>query len=178
MSTKRILGIDPGTLLAGFAVIETVKTSPIGPQDFRIIEAGVLRAQANFQVWQRIGLMHTSMHTLIEEFKPSVCVMENVYMAKNAQSALKLGQARGAFISAAARCQIAVREIASTTVKRIVCGKGHADKQQVNLALESLLGFQKGALPFDASDAVAIALAFGLNCAWESKWPKDDFPFE
>lgn len=177
MVAKRILGIDPGTLLAGFALVETNKESPISPQDFRIIEAGVLRAQAHLQAWQRIGLMHSSMHELIQEFKPSVCVLENVYLAKNVQSALKLGQARGAFMSAASRCQVVVKEIASTTVKRIIAGKGHANKEQVSLALQSLLGFRKGTLPYDASDAVAIALAFGLHLAWESKWPKHDFPF-
>lgn len=164
----RIMGIDPGTLIAGFAVLETRKASPMNPRDFHIVGAGVLRTQRSLATWERIGMMHHSMHELMVEFQPNVCILENVFFGKNVNSAITLGQVRGAFISAASRSNISVAEIASTTVKKVISGNGHAGKEEVLAALHALMGFDKGKLPYDASDALAIALSFGLSKAWGS----------
>jgi crossover junction endodeoxyribonuclease RuvC len=163
------MGIDPGTLIAGFAVVEGRKPLPIHPRDFTIIEAGVLRTPKSLNAWERIGMMHQSMHELLVEFQPRVCVLENVFSGKNVVSAITLGQARGAFIAAACRSNILIEEMASTSVKKIISGNGHAGKEDVLLALHALMGFDKGKLPYDASDALAIALSFGLSKAWGSK---------
>lgn len=175
MTPSRIMGIDPGTLVAGFAVVEAKTSSPMNPRDFHIVEAGVVRTPKHLSSWERIGLMHQSMHELLVEFQPKLCVLENVFFGKNVLSAITLGQARGAFISAACRSSIPVHEIASTTVKKIISGNGHAGKKEVLFALQTLIGFQKGNLPYDASDALAIALSFGLNLAWTSKRPNNSF---
>lgn len=167
MST-RIMGIDPGTLIAGFAVVEARIPVPMNPRDFKIIEAGVLRLPKSLSSLERIGMMHQSMHDLMVELQPEVCVLENVFFGKNVLSALTLGQARGAFISAACRSKVTVEEIASTTVKKVISGNGHAGKEEVLFALHTLMGFDKGKLPYDASDALAIALSFALNKAWKS----------
>lgn len=177
MASHRIMGIDPGTLIAGFAVVEARKDSPMNPRDFKIIGAGVLRTHKKLSSWERIGMMHQSMHELMLEFQPKVCVLENVYFGKNVRSAITLGQVRGAFISAAARSNASVEEIASTTVKKLISGNGHAGKDEVLLALNALIGFEKGKLPYDASDALAIALSFALSEAWKSKWPNKSFPY-
>ncbi len=177
MAFPRIIGIDPGTLLAGFAVVEATKPIPMHPRDFRILGAGVLRAQRSLSSWERIGMMHQSMHELMEEFQPKICVLENVFFGKNVQSAITLGQVRGAFISAAYRSRLKIAEIAPTTVKKMVSGNGHAGKEEVLNSLQALMGFNKGKLPFDASDALAIALSFALKLAWEPKWPNKDFPY-
>ncbi len=175
MLFPKIMGVDPGTLNAGFAVIEARIAKPMNPRDFRILDVGVLRAKKSLSSWDRIGLMHQSMYELMAQSRPQVCVLENVYFGKNVRSALVLGQVRGAFISAACRCDAAIAEIAPTTVKKTVSGKGHAAKEEVNLALQALLGFDKGALPYDASDALAIALAFALSLAWQSSWQNNSF---
>lgn len=165
-SHHRIIGIDPGSLVAGFAVIERKRERVMNPHDFKILEAGVLRSPKSLKYADRIGMMHESMHELMLEFKPQVCILENVFFGKNVQSALTLGQARGAFISAACRSHVLVEEIPSTTVKKIISGRGHASKEEVHLALKALIGFDKGRLPHDASDALAIALSFGLKDSW------------
>ena len=177
MAFARIMGIDPGTLIAGFAVVEARKASPMNPRDFRIAGAGVLRTKRSLSTWERIGTMHQSMHELMQEFQPQVCILENVFFGKNVLSAITLGQVRGVFISAAYRSNISVEEIASTSVKKIISGNGHASKEEVLFALHALMGFDKGKLPFDASDALAIALSFGLTTAWKSKWPNKTFSY-
>lgn len=162
------MGIDPGTLIAGFAVLEARKPMPMHPRDFHIVGAGVLRTQKSLSAWERIGMMHQSMHELMLEFKPEICILENVFFGKNVNSAITLGQVRGAFISAASRSDISVAEIASTTVKKVISGNGHAGKEDILTALHALMGFDKGNLPYDASDALAIALSFALTRAWKS----------
>ena len=177
MSLPRIMGIDPGTLIAGFAVVEARIPAPMNPRDFKILEVGVLKIKKSLTSWDRIGMMHQSMYELIAEFKPKICVLENVYFGKNVRSALTLGQVRGAFISAACRCEANIAEIASTSVKKIISGNGHSGKEEIYLALQALLGFDKGKLPYDASDALAIALSFSLMAAWEAKWPNNAFNY-
>ena len=177
MIRTRIMGIDPGTLIAGFALLEAKKANPTNPRDFLIVDAGVLRSCKSLSSWERIGMMHQSMHELMVQLRPEVCVLENVYFGKNVQSAIILGQVRGAFISAAFRNNAYVREIPSTSVKKIISGNGHAGKEEVLRALQALTGFDKGKLPYDASDALAIALSWALMDAWEPKRLNKNFPY-
>lgn len=133
------------------------------PQDFKLVDVGVLRVSANIPYLERIGLLHNSMFELMQSFQPHICVMENIFFGKDPLAALKLGQIRGAFISASSRCQVPMKEIASTAVKRLIAGHGHAQKEEVCLALKHLMGFERGNLPLDASDALAIALSYGMS---------------
>ncbi len=178
MPPVRIMGIDPGISIAGFAFIEAKKPAPLNPKDFSIIEVGVLRSRTQDDAWLRIGMMHESMFELIREFRPKICVMESIFLGKNVRSALTLGQIRGAFISAATRCNATISELSPTTVKKVISGNGHAAKEDVHKALQALIGFNKGQLPYDASDALAIALCFSLRAAWQSKWPNNAFPYD
>ncbi|MBP6218132.1 MAG: crossover junction endodeoxyribonuclease RuvC [Oligoflexales bacterium] len=163
MSLNRILGVDPGSRIAGFALIDSSCPRPVFPRDFSVLDVGVIRFTGKESVVDRIGQLHNALYELIRELKPSICVFENVYSGKNPLSALKLGQVRGAFIAAAARCSVKAEEIASTRVKSLVTGRGHASKTEVSEALKLLMGFEQGSLPHDASDALAIALSYGLQ---------------
>ncbi len=158
-----ILGIDPGSRIVGFASISSKVDNPYFLKDFKIEHVGVLRASLSESFVERIGALHLAMNELIEEIKPSVCVVESAFLGKNVQSALKLGQARGALMSAVARNNVRLIEVAPTFVKRTITGNGHAQKEEVSVALELLIGFKRGKLPFDASDALAIALAHGVG---------------
>lgn len=165
---NRILGIDPGSYCTGFAVIEVkgVAThSIIGPSSYRIVDAGVLRASSKDKIFPRIGKLHSTMRSIVSEHKPDVSVLEKVFLGPNVVSALTLGQVRGAFIAASIDSGVAVDEIASTSVKKIIVGKGHASKEEVSAALGVQVGFVRGSLPFDVSDALAIALAYGIKFA-------------
>ncbi len=159
----RILGIDPGSRLVGFGLLASSRRDPLGPRDFRVIDAGVLRAPLSESIHVRLGLLHDTLFELLETLRPDVCVIERSFHGVNASTAIKLGEARGALLAAVSRHKIPVTEITPAEVKRTVAGGGAADKERVALAVSSLLGFQRGALPHDATDALAIALTHGLS---------------
>lgn len=135
----------------------------IQSKDYKVVDAGVLRTDPKSSTSSRLGAIHQAMYELAVELKPNLCVIESAFLGCNPQSALKLGQARGALIAAMSRCAIPVREIAPTKVKKIITGNGHGDKEEVSLALKHLLKFKKGRLPFDVTDALAIALSYGIS---------------
>lgn len=165
LPTHRIFGIDPGSRFVGFALIETVGFLPRPPRSFKVIDMGTIQADLSVSFTKRIGLLHSALSQLISGLSPSICVMEKAFIGMNPQTALKLGEARGALISAIARHRLHTAELAPTAVKKTITGQGRASKEQVCLALEMLTGFgvKQHAATYDASDALAIALAYGLT---------------
>jgi crossover junction endodeoxyribonuclease RuvC len=159
----RILGIDPGSRICGFAMLTSTKVAPSSFRDFVVEDAGVLRADLKLTFIERIGLLHECLEKMLPELAPTCCVIEDAFFGNNARSALKLGQARGALISAVVKKRIPTYEVAPTKVKSMVTGKGGASKEDVAKSLEVMLGFKRGKLPYDAVDAVAIALTHGLS---------------
>lgn len=155
----RILGIDPGSENTGFALVVAKKKQPLHLRDFQVVDAGVCRANNKTSLVERIANLHEAMFQLIEEFNPQLCALEKAFVGANPQSALKLGQVRGAFICAAARCGVRISEVTPTSVKKMITGHGHADKESVAHAVKGIVGFDRGHLPADVSDAVAIALS-------------------
>lgn len=158
-----ILGIDPGSLRTGYAFIATRLLKPRTPRDFRVIDAGVLKISASRPYTERIAMLHEAIHGLILQHTPIVCVIEKAFSDKNISSALKLGELRGAYICAAARAAVPVAEVTPAEVKKTIAGHGRADKEQVSRALRVMLGFDRGSLPHDVTDALAISLCYGLS---------------
>ncbi len=163
-----ILGLDPGSRVAGFAFIRSKSGRALSPRDFEVIEAGALKAPLELPHAERIGLLHEAMYELLERHQPEVCVVERIFVDKNPSSALKLGEVRGAFIAACGRAGVKVDEITPAEVKKTITGNGRADKEAVSLALAALMGFDRGRLPHDVTDALAISLCFGLKLV--NKW--------
>jgi crossover junction endodeoxyribonuclease RuvC len=161
--TPIILGIDPGSRLVGFAAITPVHPRPVHPKHFCIAHAGVLRCKDSVDIVVRIGQLHQAMHGLIGEIQPTVCVIESAFIGINPRSALLLGQARGSLLAACARFDLPIRELSPTEVKKAITGKGNADKEQVAVALGQLMGFDRQGMSYDVSDALAIALTYGLQ---------------
>ncbi len=159
----KILGIDPGSRIVGYAIIKQVSNPGYLPKHFKIEEVGVLQVDAKKLYSDRLGLLHIQMAELIEEIDPDICVIEKSFSGVNLNSAIKLGEARGALIAAVKRLQKPLFELAPTTVKKTITGLGLAKKEQVCQMLEQVWGFQKGSLPYDATDALAIALSYGLS---------------
>jgi len=146
----RILGIDPGSRLTGFGVIDETATG------YQYLASGCLRIKGdNFPL--RLKQIFAGISDIVEEYKPTEMAIEQVFMHKNADSALKLGQARGAAICAVQLFDIPVFEYAARQVKQAVVGKGSADKLQVQQMVKILLGIS-GELQIDASDALSISL--------------------
>lgn len=163
VARRLILGLDPGSLRTGYAFIASAQDRPRSPRDFSIIDAGILRISANLQYQERIAKLHEAVHALILQHRPTVCVIEKAFCDKNVNSALKLGELRGAYICAAARAAVRVEEITPAEVKKTIAGNGRADKEQVSRAVRALTGFERGDLPHDVTDALAISLSYGLS---------------
>jgi crossover junction endodeoxyribonuclease RuvC len=146
----RILGIDPGSRAAGYGVVDT------DGQRSRAVHFGVIRVPADLSLGHRLNLLHNELVKIVDEYAPDEAAIEEVFTAKNARSALVLGQARGVLLLAAARhCE--VYEYAARAVKKAVAGYGQADKGQVGHMVKVLLGLPKVPAQ-DAADALAIAL--------------------
>lgn len=146
----RILGIDPGSRITGFGVVDA------NASGLRLVAAGCVRSVAeNFPT--RLKIVYDGILEVVSQYLPEAIAVEQVFVQKNADSALKLGQARGAAICAGLAKSLPVYEYATRQVKQAVVGKGGADKQQVQHMVKILLNFQ-GELPLDASDALAVAV--------------------
>lgn len=158
-----IIGIDPGSRVVGFAILRAKVAKPRMPRDFAVVDAGVIKTNVDLPMSERLGHIHDAVHGLTAELSPTHCAIEKAFYGVNASSALKLGEARGAIVAAVRRHGLAVFEITPAEVKRTIACAGAASKEDVCRAVTALLGFDRGKLPFDATDAVAIALTCGLN---------------
>lgn len=146
----RILAIDPGSRLTGFGVLDFIN----GKVSY--VSSGCIKLpDENLAV--RLKRIYECVSDVIEEFKPNEFAIEEVFLAKNANSALKLGQARGAAIVAAAMADLPVAEYAARRVKQSVVGNGNADKEQVQAMVKMLLKLEVTPQA-DAADALAIGL--------------------
>jgi crossover junction endodeoxyribonuclease RuvC len=166
--SRIILGLDPGSRVAGFAFVRSRSGRAMNPRDFEVVEAGALKVPGEVPHARRIGLLHEALYDLMAKHRPEVCVVERTFVDKNPSSALKLGEVRGAFIAACGRLGVQIEEITPSEVKKTITGNGQADKEMVALALGALMGFDRGRLPLDVTDALAISLCFGLKLA--RKW--------
>ena len=145
-----ILGIDPGSRITGYGVIES------GRQGETYVASGSIRTQGD-SFPDRLAQIFSALGTVIEKHHPDVVAVEKAFMARNADSALKLGQARGASIAAAASFSLPVYEYAARAVKQSVVGRGGADKSQVQHMICKMLRL-RGVPGPDAADALAIAM--------------------
>jgi len=153
----RILGIDPGSRYTGVGIVDSVDRH-ITSVHYQAINCG------NGDFPQRLKTIYSELSELIRQYQPQEIAVETVFMAKNAQAALKLGQARGAAICAAVSQDIPVHEYAPKAIKQAVVGKGGADKTQVQYMVGLLLNI-KGKIQADAADALAVAI-----CHANSRW--------
>jgi len=149
-----VLGIDPGSVRTGYGLIETD-----GVRSFHLHHGyWALAEEAETDEFSvRLGRLYQLLEQFINEYQPEVVAVEQVFMSHNAQSALKLGQARGAALAAAVNGGLTVFEYAPRTVKQAVTGTGSADKTQVGSMIQRLLHLEK--IPQnDAADALAVAV--------------------
>ncbi len=152
MASVRVLGIDPGSRVTGYGVVEVT-----GPGRYRYLECGVIQADRRQPIAMRLVEIASGLREVIDEFRPAVAAIEDVFSHKNARSALLLGQARGVALLVASEAGLEVVSYAPALVKKTVTGKGAASKAQVQRMVTVLCGLEK--IPVsDASDALALAL--------------------
>jgi crossover junction endodeoxyribonuclease RuvC len=154
----RVLGIDPGTAVTGYGVVE-----PADGRPGRLVECGVIRTDPQQQMWSRLDSLYQGVCELIARHRPAAVAIESVFYGKNARSALALGQARGVILLAAARADLEIAEFPPATVKQSVTGRGGAAKAQVGYMVQQLLRLRRAPAPSDAADGVAVALTYLLT---------------
>jgi crossover junction endodeoxyribonuclease RuvC len=148
----RVLGIDPGTLATGYGILLCTG------RDTTLIACGVITNAGGTPLPLRLRTIHEGLREVIRTHRPQECAVESAFYGRNAQSALKLGQARGAALLAAVEEDLPVAEYAPREVKKAVVGVGGASKEQVRSMVRSLLRLPGTRMGFDTSDAIAVAL--------------------
>lgn len=146
-----VLGIDPGTVVTGYGVIEKQGNR------LRHLDNGGIFPPKSEPLPHRIHFIFEQLEVLIKKFSPEVMALEDIFVAKNVASSLKLGHARGAAMVAGTRAGLPVFEYSANQVKIALTGYGHAGKEQIQKMVRTLLGLSDE--PFtDASDALAVAI--------------------
>jgi crossover junction endodeoxyribonuclease RuvC len=148
----RVLGIDPGISHTGFGIVDTDERGRLTH-----ITSGSINTSAKTPFVKRLSKIHGELEKVFREYEPHHMAVEQVFFARNARSALLLGQARGVTLLSAALVGIPVYEYAATEIKKAVCRYGQAGKQQVSEMVKALLRIDKK-LPSHATDALAVCI--------------------
>jgi crossover junction endodeoxyribonuclease RuvC len=148
----RILGIDPGSRLTGFGVVNVLRNGRL-----QYVASGVVRIPKGAELALRLKTVFDGVEEIIQTYQPTVLAIEKVFMAKNADSALKLGHARGAAICGSLAARLPLAEYSARQIKNAVVGRGGAEKRQVQHMVKTLLQLPGAPSP-DAADALACAI--------------------
>lgn len=153
-----ILGIDPGSQKTGFGIIKAHGST------FSVIDYGVIML-GKMKMGQRLATLLDSIEILLKKHTPTILSIEGVFMHKNAQSALKLGQARGCILGACAQAGLDIYEYSPRSIKQAIAGFGGADKNQMQVMVKKLLNLSTHPQS-DAADALAAALCHAFQPQW------------
>ena len=148
----RILGIDPGIALTGFAIVES------GPGGIKAGKYGHISTEAGTPAPERLKILYDDMLQILEAYTPEVMAIEELFFNKNAKTVMIASQARGVIILAAVNCGVDIVEYTPLQVKQAVIGYGRASKQQVQYMVTKLLNLAEIPKPDDTADALAIAI--------------------
>lgn len=150
----RILGIDPGTGILGFGVVESGRPP-------KIIDAGVIRTRAHQPEPERLAIIFDGLHEIIKSARPDMLSVEKLFFARNVTTAMSVAQARGVVLLAAQQYNLPIFEYTPMQIKLSVTGYGKADKKQMQEMVRVLLNLKEVPKPDDAADALAAALTHG-----------------
>ncbi|HXV82302.1 MAG TPA: crossover junction endodeoxyribonuclease RuvC [Candidatus Binatia bacterium] len=159
---RRILGIDPGSVVTGWGVVEAMENS------LSHVACGTIATAGAEAQGARLHCIYRGIQQIMTRYRPDGVSLEKVFFARNPQSALKLGQARGVALLAAAENQLDVYEYSSNEIKSAVVGYGHATKSQVQKMVASLLNVSE-TLAADAADALAAAVCHIHRRAFQAR---------
>ena len=148
----KTFGIDPGSERTGYGCIESTGSR------HRLVICGSLAAPARATFPDKLKFIHAGLTALLARHRPDCVAVENIFYARNARSALKLGHARGVVLLAASEADVPVIEYAPAEIKRAIVGYGRAEKTQVQQMIKLLLGLDAAPSPHDIADALAVAI--------------------
>lgn len=155
----RIFGIDPGSQRTGYGCIDSDGSR------YRLVACGAVTVSTRLPFSDRLAGIYDELVSLLATHRPECVAIEDVFVARNAKSSLKLGHARGVAMLAASKAGLTVAEYAPTAVKLALVGFGRAEKAQVQQMVALLLGLDTPPTPHDASDALAIAVCHANRAA-------------
>ncbi|CDM66385.1 crossover junction endodeoxyribonuclease RuvC [Pyrinomonas methylaliphatogenes] len=148
----RVLGIDPGSEITGWGVVEG------DARCYQLVDYGAIRTSPHSAFALRLLRISEGLENVIARLHPNVCAVEEAFFAANVKTALKLGQVRGVAILAAARAGLEIKEYAPRLIKQTIVGYGAAEKHQVQEMVRVLLKLEQAPQPNDAADALAVAI--------------------
>lgn len=155
-----ILGIDPGTAIVGYGLVE-INSGHLRAQDY-----GCIRTSSNKPAYLRLVAIYDRLKEIISASRPEIMAIEELFFNKNTRTALAVGQARGVVLLAAAHSGLPVAEYTPLEVKQAVAGFGRASKDQVQRMVQVLLDLDKAPRPDDAADALAVAICHASFIPW------------
>lgn len=159
----RVLGIDPGSIVTGYGVVEK------NGRDLKSLKWGAIRTKRSQSFPEKLKQIYDELTGVIETYGPDAAAIENIFFAENAQSALKLGHVRGAAILAAMNSGVEAAEYTPLEIKQSITGFGRADKSQVQSMVAKLLRLKELPTPLDASDALAVAICHIHSAPFKQK---------
>jgi len=155
-ATYRVLGIDPGLNITGYAVVELSRFEPA------IVEAGTIRTDGKSPMAARIQQIHADLTQVLSELNPDFAAVEKLYAHyKHPRTSILMAHARGAVLLACRQAGLSVRDLPATRIKKSLTGNGHASKRQVQRAIQAVCKLTELPEPPDVADALAIALCAG-----------------
>ncbi len=165
----RVLGIDPGSQITGYGIIEETENN------FRVLTHGVIRAAKKRHLPDKLNEIRLGIAFILDQYSPEEVAVENPFYARNIRTAITLGQVRGAILVAVASHGCPLFEYSPREIKKAVTGYGQAEKSQVMAMVKVLLHIQEADLEPDASDALAIAICHlshrQTKLSLEKNWP-------
>jgi|GEM_PF-12875 len=160
--SQRILGIDPGSALCGWAVIET------DGHDQKLVESGCVKTTSRDTTAERLKIIHNELSAIINKHQPTEGAVEELFFVKNIKTGIAVGQARGVILLTLAQSDIVITEYKPTTIKQALTGYGHASKQQVQQMVKCTLKAGEIIAQDDENDAVAVALCHCQHSRWHA----------
>jgi crossover junction endodeoxyribonuclease RuvC len=149
----RILGIDPGLQVCGYACLET------GAEREKLIEAGIIRTDGGAAIEEKLNRIAEDTESLLKSFRPAIVAVEELYAHyAHPRTAILMGHARGVILQKCAQAGIEVRSFSATRIKKSITGNGRASKEQVQRSVQTILSLTKLPEPNDVADAIAAAI--------------------
>ncbi len=160
-----ILGVDPGYAITGYAIIDVDAQTKL----ISLLDYGCILSSSKDIFSKRLLIVYEKIKEIIEKYNPDKIAVESIFFAKNVKTAIKVSQARGVIVLAAAIKDIEVLDFTPLQVKQALTGYGRASKSQIQQMVKNVLKLKSIPRPDDAADALAIALTCAQTKSWEHK---------
>jgi crossover junction endodeoxyribonuclease RuvC len=152
-----IFGVDPGTILTGFGIINSKGNN------ISLIKSGIIKTNPNHNLSEKLKYIYTLLNEEVLKHKPDVFCIETAFYGKNVQSAMKIGYVRGVAMLVASINDILCVEYSPREIKKAVVGRGSASKEQVQYMIKNLLNLNKDKIRFDETDALAVSVCHSIR---------------